>query len=294
VVATGDRGVDFLLGRFQSVTSPGLHWHVPWPLGASQTVSGVDQGADYLRGYGVLLTADGNAVTAEVSVHYRITDLPRYLFANASPAGGPAPADIIGNLTDGAVSAAVAHAPLSALMGPGVDDVESAVRNQLMAELKRYPVGIEVSRVTLGKVSAPGPVASAYAAVRQAEASARQQSDAADAYAADVLPRARGEADSRVDAAKADAALLVKRAEGDAAAFADVLAAYRRAPAVTRETLYLSTLEQILNQVDRVLVVSKDGHVTLSLDHAAAAGKASAPALKPASKPSASSGGSQP
>jgi modulator of FtsH protease HflK len=144
MVDTGDRGVDFLLGRFQSVTTEGLHWHVPWPLGQYQIVSGVDQGTDYLRGYSVLPTADGNAVSVEVSVHYRITDLPQYLFANASPAGGSAAADVIGNLTDGAVSAAVAHAPLSALMGPGVDAVDNAVREQLLAGLKRYPAGIEV------------------------------------------------------------------------------------------------------------------------------------------------------
>ncbi len=302
VVDTGDRGVDFLLGRFQSVTTAGLHWHVPWPLGTDQTVSAVDQGADYLRGYAVLPTADGNAVSIEVSVHYRITDLPQYLFANASPSGGSAAVDVIGNLTDGAVSAAVVHAPLSTLMGPGVDAIEDAVRAELLAGLKRYPVGIEVSRVTLAKVAAPAPVAAAYAAVHQAQTVAKQQSDAADAYAAEALPRARVMADSRVEAAKDDAAELVKRAQADAAAFGDVLVAYRRAPGVTRETLYLSTYEQILSQVDRVVVMSKDGHVTLSMDQGAPASKtpataqpsAAASAPKPAPQPPAKSAGGQP
>lgn len=284
LVDEGDRGVDLLLGRFQTVTTPGLHWHVPWPLGAAQIVSGVDQGADYQRGYGVLPSADGNAVSVEVSVHYRITDLPQYLFANASPYGGSAAADVIGNLTDGAVSAAVARASLPALMGPGSDGLESAIRNQLATALKRYPVGIEVNRVTFARISAPGPVASAFAAVRQAQAVAKQQSDAADAYAATTLPQAHIEADNRVGAAKADALELVKRAQADAAAFGDVLVAYRRAPAVTRETLYLSTYEQILNQVGRVVVMSKDGHVTLSMDNAVSAGKAPAAVTKPPAK----------
>lgn len=296
VVEEGDRGVNLLLGRLQSVTTPGFNWHLPWPLGADLIVSGVDQGADYVRGYNVLPTADGNAVSAEVSVHYRITDLPLYLFANASPMGGSAAADVIGNLTDGAVSAAVAHASLSALMGPGVDAVGDAVRNQLLTGLKPYPTGIEVSRVTLDKVSAPAPVAGAYAAVRQAQTVAKQQSDAADVYAAEALPQARVMADSRVEAAKDDAAELVKRAEGDAAAFSDVLAAYRRAPAVTRETLYLSTYEQILSQVDRVVVMSKDGHVTLSMDQGVPANKTPATARPsvPAPQPPAKSAGGQP
>jgi len=300
LVDAGDRGVEFLLGRFQAVTAPGLHWHAPWPLGTSQTVSGVDQGADYVRGYAVLLTADGNAVTAEITVHYTITDLPRYLFANASPMGGGAAADALADITDGAVSAAVAHASLPELMGPGVDAVETSVRNTLLAQLKLYPLGVEVSRVTLAKVSAPAPLASAYAAVRQAEVAAQKQSDTADAYAAEMLPKARGEADGRLDAAKSFAGELVKRAQGDAAAFGDVLAAYRRAPAATRETLYLSTLEQILGQVDRVVVLGKDGHVTLSFDGKAEAGKLPAaaplPAPKPAAKPPAGpgSGGDHP
>jgi len=266
VVDTGDRGMEFLLGRFQSVTAPGLHWHAPWPLGAAQVMADVDQGADYVRSYNTLLTADGDVVTAEVAVHYRITDLPQYAFGDASPAEGAGAADVLGNLTDAAVSEAVARTKMAELLGTGADGVASAVDAALSAALERYPIGIEVTRVSFTKVAAPAPLAAAYGAVRQAEAEAQQESDAADAYAADLLPKARGEADARVEAAKAYAAGLVKRAEGDAAAFADVLAAYRRAPAVTRESLYISTYEQILGQVDRVVVMGKDGHVTLALD----------------------------
>ena len=287
LVDAGDRGVEFLLGRFQSVTAPGLHWHVPWPLGASQTIASVDQGADYVRGYATLLTSDGNAITAEITVHYNIVELPRYLFANASPMGGDAALDALGNFTDAAVSAAVAQAPLAALTGPGADAVETSVRTALLDELKRHPLGLEVRRVTLAKVSAPGPVASAYAAVRQAQVAAQRQSDAADAYAAEILPKARAEADSRVDAAKAYANERAKRAQADAAAFGDVLAAYRKSPAVTRETLYLSTLEQIIGQVERVVVLGKDGHVTLSFDGKAETAKPApvAPPSKAGPKP---------
>lgn len=265
-VDNGDRGMEFLLGRFQSVTAPGLHWHAPWPLGTAAVVADVDQGSDYVRSYNTLLTADGDVVTAEVAVHYRITDLPQYVFGDASPADGAGAADVLGNLTDAAVSGAVAQAKLAGLLSTGADGAAAAVDAALTAALKRYPIGVEVDRVSFTKVAAPAPLAAAYASVRQAEAASQQQSDAADAYAADLLPKARGEADGRMEAAKAYAAGLVKRAEGDAAAFADVLAAYRRAPTVTRESLYLSTYEQILGQVDRVVVMSKDGHVTLSLD----------------------------
>lgn len=288
VVDPGSRGVDLFLGRLQSVTGPGLHWHVPWPLGDDTIVSSVDQGMDYVHGYGTLLTTDGSAVSAEVTVHYRIVDLPTYLYANASPNGGSGAADAIGGLTDAAVSAAVARVPLASLTGAGVDGVEDAVQTSLDTELKRYPLGVEVNRVSFTNVTAPTPVASAYAAVRQAETAARLQSDAADAYAADALPKARGEADDRVDAAKAYASELVKRAQGEAAAFGDVLAAYRKAPSVTRESLMLATYEQVLSQVDRVVVLGTDGHVTLSFDKPTEAGKTpatSAPSAVTKGKP---------
>jgi len=266
VVDEGDRGLDLLLGRYQAVTLPGLHWHVPWPLGAREIVASVDSGSDYIRSYNSLLTADGNAVTAEVAVHYRIVDLPTYLYANAAPGGGAAAVDILGSLTEGAVSGAVAAAPMGDLLGKGVDGVENAARARLAESLKTRGTGLEITQVELRKVSLPAPVSTAYANVRQAELDAQKQADEAQAYAADLLPRARGEADSRVEAAKAYASAVVERAHGDVAAFEDLLTAYRRAPAVTRESLTFSTFEEILAHVQRVIVVGKDNHVTLSLE----------------------------
>lgn len=279
VVDAGDRGVELLLGRLRGVTAPGLHWHAPWPLGESEILGGVDQGADYVRGYTALLTADGNAVSAEIAVHYRIVDIPRYLYAGS---GGSAALDILGNLTDAAVSLAVSEAGLNDLLGRGVDAVESSARLHLLDSLQHRDTGLEVTQVVLRKISVPAPVTTAYTGVRQAELDARKQADTAEAYAAEVLPRAHGEADKRVADAKAYAGTLLQRAEGDAAAFETVLAAYRRAPAATRETLYLSTMEEILGQVQHVLVVGKDDHVTLSLDRPSVT---ITPVTKPGSKP---------
>lgn len=291
VVAPGDRGVDLILGRYQAMTLPGLHWHVPWPLGSRQILADFDQGADYVRGYNTLLTADGDAVTAEVVVHYRIIDPPTYLYATASTGGGSAAVEVLGNLSDAAVSEAVAAVPMSELFGRGVDAVESDVRARLVDTLKSRDTGLEVTQVELRKVSMPGPVAAAYAGVRQAELEAQKQADEARAYAADVLPRARGEADSRVDAARAYAETVVVHAQGDVVGFKDVLAAYQRAPEVTRESLTLSTFEEILSHVQRVVLVAKDGHVTLSLDKPASTatkpevGKAPTPKPAPAKNP---------
>lgn|GEM_PF-2566930 len=284
-VDSGDRGVDLLLGRYRVVVTPGLHWHVPWPIGARQIVSDVDQGAEYVRGYSALLTSDGNAVSAEVSVRYRIVDLPAYLYSNAMPGGGSAAVDILGNLADAAVSGAVAASPQSALLGRGVDAVENMARARLVESLKGTATGLEITQLQLRKVSVPAPVAADYAAVRQAEQEAQKQADEAQAYAADALPRAQAEADSRLADAKAYAAAAVERAHGDAAAFEDVLPAYRRAPALTRESLTLSTFEQILVHVQRVIVVDKNSHVTLTLEKPAVSPAAVSKSAPPAANP---------
>ena len=285
VVDTGDRGVNFLLGRYRETVGAGLNWHAPWPLGSEEIVAGADTGVDYVHGYPELPTADGNAVSLEVAVHYHIVDVPRYLFATANPGDGTAAAGILAKLTDSAVGAAVIHASLADLMGRDVDSAEAAVREQLQASLGDYDTGLAVSRVELRKVYVPAAVASAYAAVRQAEDEVRKQQDEAQTYARDLLPRTRSESDQRITEAKAYADEVVRRAQGDAAAFAQVLPAYRRAPAVTRESLYRDTFEELLGQVDKVVVLSDKGRVDLAFDHLCpvAAPAAASTAAKPMS-----------
>lgn len=284
VVDAGDRGVSMLLGRYHATTAPGLHWHAPWPLGSREIVSSVDPGIDYVRGYSALLTVDGNIVSAEVSVHYQIVDVRQYLFGSAGPG------DILANLTDTAVSASVARTTLTNLLGRGVEGAEAEARGRLAEDLKHYPAGLAVTQLQIRKLQVPGAASIAYAAVRQAEQDAQKQSDEARAYANDILPRARGEAESRVEAARAYAGDVVKRAQGEADAFGQLLVAYRRAPAVTRESLFLSTYEQILAQVDKVVVLGKNGQVTLSLERPATQ---TTPPQKPSAKqaPAAASGG---
>jgi membrane protease subunit HflK len=285
VVDAGDRGVSMLLGRYHATTAPGLHWHAPWPLGSSEIVSSVDPGIDYVRGYSSLLTADGNIVSAEVSVHYQIVDVRQYLFGSAGPG------DVLANLTDAAVSVAVARTTLTNLLGRGVEGTEADARRRLAEDLQHYPAGLIVTQLQIRKLQVPGAASTAYAAVRQAEQDAQKQGDEARAYADDVLPRARGEAESRVEAARAYAEDAVKRAQGEADGFGQLVVAYHRAPAVTRESLFLSTYEQILAQVDKVVVLGKGGQVTLSLERPAAQAAApQQPKRKAAAGPSGGGG----
>jgi membrane protease subunit HflK len=265
-VEDGDRGVDLLLGRYQDTVSSGLHWNAPWPIGVTQIVNGVDQGADYVRGYDSLVTADGNTVSVEVSVHYQIVDLPQFLFGNANPNDGPAAAAILGTLTDGAVSAAIARTNFNPLFEPEAEATANDARAQLSESLQNYRTGLQVIRLQLRKFAVPAAVVSAHTTGRQAQADADKQADEVRVYTDDLLPRARGDADAHIADARAYAVKVVQEAQGDVAAFEQVLGAYRQAPAVTRETLYLDTYEDILTHVDKVVVLGRKGQVTLSLD----------------------------
>lgn len=288
-VENGDRGVNFLFGRYYDVTTPGLNWHAPWPLGHSEIVAGVDAGADYVRGYPSLPSADGNAVSVEVSVHYQIVDIPRYLFANANPGDGPAATGLLARLSDAAVSNTVAHAGFADLLGRDVDSAEAAAHDQLVASLRDYDVGLAVTHLELRKLTVPSAVAAAYAGVRQAEDEARRQQDEALAYAHDLVPRTRGEGDRSLLDAHAYADEVTQRAVGDAAAFGQLLPAYRRAPALTRDSLYRDTFEQVLGQVSKVVVLSDKNRVALSFDHLCPS-RPPAAATAPA-KPKAAGGG---
>ncbi|MGH8279171.1 MAG: FtsH protease activity modulator HflK [Gammaproteobacteria bacterium] len=312
-VPAGERGVAFVFGRYQSVGEPGLHWHLPWPVGSSTLVSGV-QGRDYTHTYTNLVTSDGNLVVVDASVHYHVTDLRDFLFNTAAntpgAAAGAGSSALLGELADNAIRTAVAHSTLEALLGSGRSAVGSAANTRLDELLKPYASGMGVTGLTLQRIALPAEVASGNAGVEDVQQKVGAQADAAHAYASQILAAAQSEADAEVRAAKVFQTTLVGQAQADTARFDAVLAAYRKAPEVTREELYLQTMKDILANADKVIVDSRDGRVTVQLGRpftraaaaassVRAAGKSAAPSAATAVRkvqavPSAISGGAEP
>ncbi|MGA9852698.1 MAG: FtsH protease activity modulator HflK [Gammaproteobacteria bacterium] len=268
-VAPGDRGVNFVFGRYLNVTQPGLHWHTPWPVGHADIISGVE-GRDYAYTYNRLLTLDGNIVVVDAVVHYHVVNLHDYLFNAASIAPLPESADagtkvLLGAFANAAVRAAVAKSTLSNILGTGQDAVEVDARQRLSAALIPYDAGITVTGLTFQHVSVPEAVGSADADVQGAQQAADQAQDAARAYADNLLPEAQGEADAKITQAQAYRTTLVSQAQADTADFDAVLGAYRKAPALTREELYVRTMEDILGSANKVVVDTRNGGVTVQL-----------------------------
>ena len=268
-VAPGDRGVQFIFGRYHGTSQPGLHWRTPWPIGRVDIVSGVE-GRDYAHTYNNLLTSDGSLVVVDATVHYHVADLRDYLFNTATPSSAPEEAGsgskvLLGQLANAAIRAAVARSTFASIMGSGWDAIEADARRQLNGALQPYHAGIEVTQLQFQRVSLPQAVASSDGDVQGAEQQAGQAENAARAYADNLLPQAQTEADAKLKQAQAYRTTLVGQAQADTARFDMVLAAYRKAPAVTREELYTQTMEEILANADKVVVDTRGGNVTVQL-----------------------------
>lgn len=268
-VAPGDRGVNFFFGRFENAVEPGLHWQLPWPVGRVLLVQGV-AGRNYTHTYSHLLTADGNLVVVDAQVRYHVVNLYDFLFNSSIIA--PPPEELgagtkalLGNLTDAAVRTAVARSTLAGLLGDQRDAVESDARTRLKQALQSYTSGIAVTQLEFQRVSLPDALGSSDADVQTARQDASQAEQAARTYADNLVPQAQAASDLKLKEAEAYRTTLIGQAQADTAGFDAVLAAYRKAPALTRDELYISTMQDILANANKVIVDTHNGSVTVQL-----------------------------
>lgn len=263
-VAAGDRSVVFLFGRAGAILQPGLHWHFPWPAGGQVTVSGVDQGRDYTHLYNQLVTQDGNVVVIVVQVHYQISNLRDYLFKVSAPgAEETGSRTLFEALTDSAVRTAIARNTLADILGSGRDQAEALAHDLLQTSLQRNDTGIAVTRLAFQKVNVPDAVAAAYADVLKAQQDAQQYQDNAQVYANQIVTEAKGTSDSDVTEANAYRVTRIAEAQADVARFNEILGAYRAEPAITRDQLYLQTMQKVLGKVNKVIVDAHNGNVSV-------------------------------
>jgi membrane protease subunit HflK len=291
-VGAGDRSIVLVFGRAGPVVPPGLHWHLPWPIGVQLTVNGVDQGRDYTHLYNQLITGDGSIVSIAVQVHYQISNLHDYLFKVAAPgADETGSRTLFDGLVDNAVRAAVAHSTLADMLDNGSDKAEAEAHDLLQSALHQNDIGIAVTRLAFQRVDVPQEVASAYADVRKAKQDAQQAQDNARVYANRVVAEAQGASDADVTEANAYKITRRSEAQADVARFNEILNAYRTEPALTRDQLYLQTMQDVLGKVNKVVVDAKSGNVTVQfapaassdgIDTSAVSGKSELPVAKPA------------
>ena len=251
-VDEAERGVVLRFGAFQKLTQPGMNWHLPWPI---ESVVKINIGETKSLPYrGSMLTRDENIVDVEIVVQFRRTDPKGFLFNMLDPE------DTLTDVAASAIREVVGRNLLDFILTDGRTQVAHETQDLLQATLDSYGAGVTVYEVNLQEANFPREVEGAVQDAIKAREDRERKILEAESYSNGILPTARGEAEKRRQEAEAYRAETIANAEGEADRFEQVLAQYKQAPAVTRERMYIETLESILASSAKVLVDTGSGN----------------------------------
>lgn len=262
IVDEGKRGVVQRFGRYAETTQPGLRWHLPYPIESVQIVD-IEQIRSEEIGYraggrqpaarsvpkeALMLTQDENIIDLRLAVQYQVADPRAFLFRVVEP-------DVtLRQAVESATREVVGRSSMDFVLTEGRSDIVAQIRQLAQAVLDQYQTGLRINSVNLQDAQPPEDVQEAFADAIKAREDEQRQKNEAEAYANEVLPRARGQAARRLQEAEAYRAQVVSQAEGEAARFAQILEQYQKAPDITRQRLYLDTMQTVLGESAKVLV----------------------------------------
>jgi modulator of FtsH protease HflK len=251
-----ERAVILRFGKFVQITGPGYNWHLPWPIEQRRIVNVSQQYSvtDDAR----MLTADTNLVEVKSAVQYTQPDPMKYLFKVKDVE------ETLVQVSESAMREAVGQASLDKALAfdPSITD---RARLLLQRTLDNYDVGIRIISVKLNDVIVPEPVQDAQRDAIKADKDRQRYQQDAEKYRNDVLPRARGQAAKNLLDAEAYRLQVLALAQGDTSRFDQVLGQYEHAPAVTRERMYLETMENVYKNSRKVIVDTKTGNSMMYL-----------------------------
>ena len=261
IVDPAERGVVLRFGAFNDVTQPGPHWHIPYPIEAVEVVN-VEQSRNAEIGYrsntgrsgstilseSLMLTKDENIVDLKIAVQYKIKDAEAYLFNVRNP-------DLtLRQMTESAVRETVGQSEMDFVLTEGRSAIAASTEVLLQSMLDSLQTGLVITSVNMQDVQPPEQVQAAFADVVKAREDEVRQKNEAEAYANDIVPRARGAAFRLVQEAEAYKKQVIAKAEGDTSRFLQVMNEYEKAPEITRERLYLETMESVYTQSQKVMI----------------------------------------
>jgi len=269
IVNEGRQGVVLRFGKFAYITGPGPRWHIPYPVESREIVN-VDQVRTVEVGYrnsvkskvlkeSLMLTDDENIVDAQFAVQYVLKNPRDYLFNSRSPD------DSVLQAAETAIREIVGKSSMDFVLQQGRADVADRAKKLMQVILDRYGTGISISTVAMQDAQPPDKVQHAFEDAVKAGQDRERQKNEGQAYANDILPKAKGTATRLLQEAEGYRQRVVQEAEGDASRFTQILAEYSKAPQVTRERLYLDAMQQIFANTTKVVVDQKGGNSLLYL-----------------------------
>jgi membrane protease subunit HflK len=284
IVQEGQQAVVTSFGRYSHTVDAGFQWRFPYPFQAHETVSvtqlrSVEVGrSSVVQATGLrdssMLTQDENIVDIRFTVQYRLSDARAYLFENRNPD------DAVVMASESAVREIVGRSKVDSVLYEARDAIAADLVKNIQAQLDRLKAGILIANVNVQNVQVPDSVQAAFNDAVKAGADRDRFKNEGQAYASDIVPKARGTASRLLEEAEGYRARVIAQAEGDAQRFRAVLAEYQKAPAVTRDRLYLETMQQVYSSVTKLMVDSRSGSnlLYLPLDRLLAGAGAASPA----------------
>ena len=296
IVQEGHQAVVTTFGKYSHTKDAGFQWRFPFPVQAHETVavtqlqSVVVGRNSVVQATGLrdssMLTQDENIVDIRFTVQYRRADARAYLFENNRPD------EAVVQAAESAVREIVGRSRVDLVLYEQRDAIAVELAKSVQAQLDKLKAGIVVANVNMQNVQVPDSVQAAFNDAVKAGADRDRFKNEGQAYASDVIPKARGTAARLQEESEGYRSRIVAQAEGDAQRFRSVLTEYQKAPVVTRDRLYIETMQQVYSNVSKVMVDSRSGSNLLYLpldkliQQAAPAGAAS-PALNMATPPTA-------
>lgn len=272
VVQEGQTAVVMTFGKFSHETTPGFNWRLPYPIQSHEIVN-ISQVRTVEIGYqgsvknklpkeALMLTDDENIIDIQFAVQYRLKSAPDWIFNNRDQEA------TVKQVGETAIREVVGRSKMDFVLYEGREKVAIDVSLLMQTMLDRYHSGVNITNVTMQGVQPPEQVQTAFDDAVKAGQDRERQKNEGQAYANDVIPKARGAAARMQEQSQAYQASVVANAEGNASRFKQVLDAYKTAPAVTRDRMYLETMQQIFTSTTKMMVDTKNGNnmIYLPLD----------------------------
>ena len=254
IVDAQEQAVILRFGEYHSTVGDGLNLYFP-PIDrkyqenvtAERTYSTTSQ----------MLTEDENIVEVPLTVQYKISNLKDYVLNVDQPEVS------LKHATESALRHVAGSTTMDQVITQGREQMSGDVHERLQSFLDTYGTGISVTQVNIQRATAPTEVKDAFDDVIRAREDEQREKNQAETYANGVVPEARGQAQRLLEDANGYREEVISRARGEADRFGKLVAEYRRAPEVTRERLYLETMQEVLGNTSKVLVTGKEGQNNL-------------------------------
>ena len=269
IVDASQRGVVLRFGKLVEMTQPGPRWHLPFPVETVEIVN-LSQVRTVEVGYrdnvknkmlkeSLMLTEDENIIDIQFAVQYFLSDPADYLFNNRTPD------ENVRQAAETAIREVVGKSKMDFVLYEGREQVAASATKLMQEILDRYKSGILISKLTMQNAQPPEQVQAAFDDAVKAGQDRERQKNEGQAYANDVVPRARGTAARLIQESEGYKQSVTANAEGDASRFKQILVEYEKAPAVTRERMYIDMMQQVMGNISKVMVDQKNGNSLLYL-----------------------------